>query len=263
MKKLLTLLTALTLLLGMTAAHAEAACQLHLQIEFDQNILMARYDADVYLNGTKVAAIEHGGELDAAFTVPRGRLEITFRSAEDPEVYGTTVLEVGSSCTYACEIHANLADIEFRDVTTDAVPYLRRVGMGVPVTVGDLQVQVNGYRTAASLGSNTPAAGNVYLICEVECLNLSQGELAFSAPLFFEGCVDDYEIDLAYSAMFDQNSVTGLVDDLNQSSEVLRPGKRVKADLIFEVPRDWQTLELYYLKTVLGGDEVVFVVDRK
>lgn len=263
MKKLLTLLTALMLLLGLTAAHAEDACQLHLQIEFDQNIIMARYDADVYLNGTKVATIEHGGELDAVFTIPQGRVEITFRSVKNPAVYGTTLLEVGGSCTYACEIHANLADIELRDVTTDAVPYLRRVGMGVPVTVGDLQVQVNGYRTVTSVGSNRPGAGNVYLICEVECLNLSKGDLAFSAPLFFEGCVDDYEIDLAYSAMFDQYSVTGLVDDLNQSSEVLRPGKRVKAELIFEVPGDWQTLELYYLKTVLGGDEVVFVIDRK
>lgn len=44
---------------------------------------------------------------------------------------------------------------------------------------------------------------------------------------------------------------------------MLRPGKRVKAELIFEAPGDWQTLELYCFKAVLGGDEVVFVIDRK
>ena len=261
MKKLLALLAALVMLAGLTTAYADVAA-LHLQIEFDQNIIMARYDADVYINGTHVATIEHGGTLDASFSLPAGRCEITFRSTKDPDVFGSTIIDVQGNCTYACEIHANLADIELRNVRTDAKRFVRSLGVGEPAVVGGLQVQVNGCRIATGAGSCVPAEGNVYLIVEVEFLNLSNMDLPVSAPLYFEGCVDDYEIDMAYSAMFDQSSITGLVDDLNYSSEILRPGKRMKSELIFEVPQNWQTLELYYLSTVLGGDEVVFIIGR-
>ena len=49
MKKLLFLLVTLTLFTGLSIACADTA-QLHLDVEFDQNIIMARYDVDGLIN---------------------------------------------------------------------------------------------------------------------------------------------------------------------------------------------------------------------
>ena len=262
MKKFLALLAALVLLMTTTVAFAATTCQLHLKIKFDKNIVMARYDADVYLNDVKVATIQHGQRLDAVFTVSTGNCVITFRSTKDSEVYGSTTIGLTKDATYSCEIHANLADIEIRKVDTDAGdPIVPRIPYGTYANFDTVQIRVKDYRTVSSLKGVTPAPGYSILVCEVEFTNLSDTDVAVCPPLYFEGCVDDYETDLLYAAMIAQNDALTLFESFTEATEIVRPGKRVVSNLIFQVPSNWRLMELYF-KGDFVTDTMVFIVPR-
>lgn len=264
MRRMLSLVAAIVLLFSMASAQAEASgLQLHLKIDFDKNIVMARYDADVRINGVKVATIRHGGKLDATFPVPAGLCELTFSKTEDTTIFGSILLNITENTEFACEIHANLKDIELRDVATNAELAHVRLGLGEPGVLSGLQVQVNKYTVASSLGSATAARGHVFLICEVEFHNQSTIEASVNAPLQFDACCDDYELDIKYSAMINMDSMSSLLESFGHVNEVIRPGKKLVIDVVFEVPADWQQLEIYFKRSPIALDELTFLVERK
>jgi len=60
--------------------------------------------------------------------------------------------------------------------------------------------------------------------------------------------------------MFDQSDPVAMLQSLNDVGEIVRPGKRVIAELIYEVPEDWQVLELFYQPYIFGRDALNFIV---
>lgn len=260
MKKLLALLAVLLMTLSTVAAHAAVNHELHLNIDYDANILMARYDVDVYINDVKLTRIEHGKTLDTTLLVSSGNCTITFRSAKNQDVSLSTTICVTKDTSYACTLHANLSSLELRNVETDADEPDIRVPYGTAGQIYDMEVLVKGYRTVSSLNDVVPDPGNTILICQVEFRNLSDTDIVVSAPLFFEACVDDYETDLLYKAMIDQNDPIAMLQSFNDIGEIVRPGKRVIAELIYEVPEDWQVLELFYQPYIFGRDALNLIV---
>lgn len=262
MKKLLPLLAVLLLMMSVTTAYAAANYKLHLDIDYDANVLMARYDVDVYINDVKLARIEHGKSLKTSVLVSSGNCVITFRSAKDEDVCRSTTISVSKETSYACTLHANLASLELRKVKTDADEPDIRVPYGTAGRIDDVEIRVKGYRTVHTLNGVRPASGNTILICQVEFNNLSDSDIVVSAPLFFEACVDDYETDLLYKAMFSlsKEDLIGSLKSINDVGEIVRPGKRTVAELVYEVPKDWKVLELFYQPLMIGPDLLNFIV---
>lgn len=275
MKKIILLAAALLLLLMLPAAHAEEdQHQLHMIVEFDHNIIMLRYDVEMYLNGQLAAIIDHGDTLDKVFTVPEGLCEIRFCRVGKASVSNTVYVGVNKDTVVDMEIHANMRNIKFRHVTTTADPSAYVFGLGEEANFGGYCVSVTGCRTADSYGALTPRDGKVFLICQMDVTNRTQSDIVVTAVLStlnLDACCDDYELDCVWSAMyglggeFNATNIFQILQSMTRGTEVIRPGKRLAIELVYEVDPDWQVLELFYGNKQLAIDshEVVFVAPRQ
>ena len=272
MQKLFALLTALLLILAAIPGLAEDGMhQLHLDVEFDRNIIMARYDVDVLVNGEAVAFIEHGQFLDTTVSVPEGMCTITFQKAGKPGVSVSTIIGVNRDTEVTCEIHANLKDLEFRSFQTNCTPDAYCLDKGETVDLDGIVLSVTSHRIADSYNGAFPAPGKVYVICQAEFRNNTSEDstiVAVLSAMSFDVCCDDAETDAIWSAMYGLNgeisvgSLFSVLERLTQNSEVIRPGKKAIIELVFEVPEDWKVLEVYYAHKLIAAGEVIFIVNN-
>lgn len=102
---------------------------------------------------------------------------------------------------------------------------------------------------------NTPADGNVFLLCEFEIDNQSSKDIAISSIVSFEAYCDDYSIN---------QSIAGLLEagNKNQLDGSVASGKKMNGVIAYEVPKDWKELELTVDPTVFSflSDEITFKV---
>lgn len=275
MKKCLTLLLAVLLLTATSIAYADATCQLYLQVDFDENIIMARYDVEMYINGKKVAVIEHGGHLEQVFKVPQGLCEIRFRKVGSTLVQGAIYVGVDKSAAASFEIHANVADIEFRKLTCNSDADAYAFDVGEEVNFNGYGVSVAGYRMVSSYNNCMPGEGKAFLVCQLDIANRTEKDMTIPAllsTLNLEACCDNYELDcrwdvmygLGVDAYFDEEGLLQVIQSMTQGSEVIRPGKQLAIELVYEVHPDWKVLEVFYGNKQLANDthEIVFVVPR-
>ncbi|MBQ2953807.1 MAG: hypothetical protein IJE07_09680 [Clostridia bacterium] len=270
MKRLLALLTVILLAISLGTATAEGQLhQLHLDVEYDQNIVMARYDVDVLINGEKVAFIDHGKDLDATFCVPEGLCSITFRKVGDEDVYVTTMIGVNRDTDVTCEIHANLKDLEFRSLETNCTSDAYSFEEGEVLDFSGIGMTVASHQVVSSYGPRTAASGKVFVVCQVDFINNTAQDasiMALVSTMAFDGCCDDYEIDCLWSAMYGvgeeitMGTLISLLEGLTRNSEVIRPGKRAIIELVYEVPSDWKVLEVYYAHDDIATGEVEFII---
>lgn len=273
MKKLFSLLLAVILLLSFSTAHAsQRKYQLHLDIEYDQNILMARYDVDVVINGIKMAQLTHGGHLRSTFAVPEGLCSITFAKVGEPAVCVTTIVGIIQDTQVTGEIHANLADLEFRSLTTNCPENAYRFTEGDILNLDGTHLCITGHRTASSYNDHRPAPGKTFLVCQAEFTNTTSANIAIVAYLssmLFDACCDDYEIDCHWGAMYNLDSgitaenILSLLGGLRSGSEVIHPQKMAVIELVYEVPVNWNTLEIFYTDSTLAAGEAVIVIRNR
>ncbi len=99
---------------------------------------------------------------------------------------------------------------------------------------------------------NKPAEGNVYVLCEFEISNNSDEDLAVSSMLSFEAYCDDYACEYSLGALMDK-------DNKDQLDGTVAAGKKMKGVVGYEVPTEWQELEIHYTLDLLHSDKIVFV----
>ena len=275
MKKLLALLAALVMLMSTSAALADATYDLLLQVSFDQNILMARYDVEMYVNGEFVTLIEHGDQFIQSFSVPKGLCELQFRKKGSSSVCGTMYLGVNKDTLASFELHANLRDIEFRDFQTTADESAYCFEAGEEANFGGYCVSVSDYRMVSSYNNSVPAEGKVFLVCQLDITNRTGADLTVPAVLStlnIDACCDDYELDCNWYAMyglgdefhFNEQTVFQVMESMTKGTEVIRPGRRLGIELVYEVNPNWKVLEVFYTHDDLAIDthEVVLRMPR-
>lgn len=102
---------------------------------------------------------------------------------------------------------------------------------------------------------NTPADGNVFLLCEFEIDNQSSKDIAISSIISFEAYCDDYSIN---------QSIAGQLEAGNKSQldGSVASGKKMNGVIAYEVPKDWKELELTIDPTAFSflSDEITFKV---
>lgn len=99
---------------------------------------------------------------------------------------------------------------------------------------------------------NKPSEGNVFVLCEFVIENNSDEELAISSLMCFSAYCDDYSCDYSFSALLEN-------EGKNQLDGSVAPGKKMDGVIGYEVPADWQELEIHFTPDLISGNEFVFV----
>lgn len=108
-----------------------------------------------------------------------------------------------------------------------------------------------------SFGSdfNTPTDGNIFLICEFEITNNSDSEINVSSILSFEAYCDDYSCNYSLGATIDKG-------DKNQLDGTVAPGKKLNGIIGYEVPEDWENIEIHFTPNVWSDKDMVFIANN-
>ena len=128
-------------------------------------------------------------------------------------------------------------------------------------TVGDA-VELNGVKTTLLSAEEYPGKqymmptdGNVFLVCQFEIENDSSVEITVSSMVSFNAYCDDYSVNL---------SVTGemLEDSWKTLDGTVAPGKKINGVIAYEIPQDWQKMEISYTPSYWSGHDVQFEINK-
>ncbi len=120
--------------------------------------------------------------------------------------------------------------------------------------MNDVQVTMTNYSESTGSEWNKPADGNVFVLVEFEIVNNSDSELSISSMLSFEAYADDYAANLSLGALME--------NDQNQLDGTVAPGKRMKGWTGYEVPSEWNNLEIHFTSDVWSNNKFKFLISK-
>lgn len=129
-------------------------------------------------------------------------------------------------------------------------------GVGDTAESDDVEVTLVSAEENAGADYITPADGSVFVALEFEIVNNSQQDISVSSLASFEAYCDDYSV---------SQSLTGatLYDDKGTLDGSVAAGKRLSGAIVYEVPADWQQLEVAFAPSVWVDRSVTFTVTNE
>ena len=103
--------------------------QLTLNLSSASNLLLNRYDVEVFLNDTSLGYIANGKTLSGRYTVPAGEtvLKVTKMGSSSPS--GSFSFKLTTHTSYSLTITHSSNEIAFKDTTTMEMPYIQVLEM--------------------------------------------------------------------------------------------------------------------------------------
>lgn len=129
-------------------------------------------------------------------------------------------------------------------------------GIGEVVELKDVQAVLVGVTESAGSSFNTPGDGNVYVLCEFEITNNSKEDVVVSSVLSFNAYCDDYVCAYSIGALLEKG-------DKNQLDGTVTAGKKIRGVIGYEVPENWEELEIQFTPDFWSGKEIVFTAKNK
>lgn len=99
---------------------------------------------------------------------------------------------------------------------------------------------------------NKPTDGNVFVLCEFEIANNADKEIAVSSLMSFEAYCDDYTCTFSLSALIEKGNK-------NQLDGTVAAGKKFNGVVGYEVPTNWQELEIVFTPDFWSGKDITFI----
>lgn len=99
---------------------------------------------------------------------------------------------------------------------------------------------------------NAPDEGNVFVLLEFEIENNSDKDISVSSIMSFEAYCDDYAISQSLSGLMS-------VENKNQLDGSVAAGKKMNGVIAYEVPADWQQIEVSFTPDFWSGKDIKFV----
>lgn len=129
---------------------------------------------------------------------------------------------------------------------------------GIGETAEMKKIKVSMVSVTESVGSeyNKPAEGNVFVLCEFEIANDSDSEITVSSMLSFTAYCDDYTCTYSLAALMEKGSS-------NQLDGTVAAGKKLKGVIGYEVPADWEKMEIHFTPDVWSNDAIVFAATKQ
>lgn len=116
----------------------------------------------------------------------------------------------------------------------------------------DVNVTMTDYEINYGSEWNYPSAGNVFVLAEFEIENNSNSDLAVSSVMSFDAYVDGYSTSLSLGALVENND--------SQLDGTVAAGKRMRGWIGYEVPSNWNSLEIHFTADVWSGNKFKFVL---
>ena len=127
--------------------------------------------------------------------------------------------------------------------------------LGDVVELNDVSVGFLDVITDTGSDFNKPADGNVFVLCEFEITNNSDKEVSVSTMLSFDAYCDGYSCSLSLQALIEKGNK-------EQLDGTVAAGKKMKGVVGYEVPADWEELEIHYTPDIMNGKEIVFIASN-
>ncbi len=175
----------------------------------------------------------------------------------------TTVKKIAQKCAVAllvasmiigisgCTSDSDSGSAKTTEKSTEKTEY----GVGETAEQNDIQVTLTD--VIKSKGDDmfaVPDDGNVYEICVFEIKNNSESDLSVSSVMCFEAYCDDVSLsqDIMGSSLPETEKYEQLDGDVAS-------GKTMKGAIVYQVPKDWENLEVRVNLDVFSSDEITFV----
>lgn len=117
-----------------------------------------------------------------------------------------------------------------------------------------VQVTLTEYKESTGSDFNKPSDGNVFLMVEFEIANNTDKELAVSSAMSFEAYADDYSLNYSLGALMEKEGA--------QLDGSIAAGKKMKGWIGWEVPQDYQKVEIYFTDNVWSNDKFAFLIEK-
>ena len=241
-----------------------------LSVDFEENLMFSRYDVDVYLDASKIGTYTHGKGFSVSIPSGEGNHTIWFYEENDKSNSGSIELNISSDTTVKCHIECKRNQVKVTKVEINrGTPVTRTAASEEPnaatgnkdvddigntrITNDGVSITLVGYTESKGNSFMPPEDGNIYLVMEMLIENNSSSSISMSTMTDFEGYCDGYAANYSFgAAMAEKNSLDGSV----------AAGKKMKGQIAFEVPKNWQEFELH-VRPNLWKDEVVFTFHKK
>lgn len=100
----------------------------------------------------------------------------------------------------------------------------------------------------------SPENGNAFLLCEFVIDNKSSKDIAVSSLASFEAYVDDYSTQMSLLATMSA--------DKSQLDGSVAAGKKMSGVVGYEVPNNWETLEIRFTPDFWSGKSITFIANH-
>lgn len=98
-----------------TTVDPKNMCNLFVSVDYESNIVMAKYDINVYLDGEQITTIENGDEYFEVFSVEIGTHQLLFEDDDDSDIVSDYTFDVDHACTVSCSLKSHLDEIEIKN----------------------------------------------------------------------------------------------------------------------------------------------------
>ncbi len=166
-------------------------------------------------------------------------------NSDKPEKVGSTNVEADNDSKEMPKENSEASKTESKETTFKK---------GEIAELNGVQVTLTDYKESSGSDFNTPTDGNVFLMAEFEITNNTEKELAISSVMSFDAYADDYSLNYSFSALMEK--------DGNQLDGTIAAGKKMKGWIGWEVPQDYQNVEIHFTDNVWSNNKFVFVIEK-
>lgn len=125
-------------------------------------------------------------------------------------------------------------------------------GLMETAEMNNVQVTMTNYKESYGSDWNSPEDGNVFVLVEFDIVNNSNSDLAVSSVMSFDAYADGYSTSLSLGALVENND--------SQLDGTIAGGKRMRGWIGYEVPTNWNSLEIHFTVDVWSSNKFEFVL---
>lgn len=125
--------------------------------------------------------------------------------------------------------------------------------VGETAELNGVQVTMISFEESTGKDYVTPTEGNVFALAEFEIVNNTDSEINISSMISFEAYADDYALNYSLSAAMMKDG---------QLDGTIAAGKKMKGWIGWEVPADYQNVEIHFTDNVWSNNKFVFLYEK-
>lgn len=127
--------------------------------------------------------------------------------------------------------------------------------LGETAELKNVQVTLASVTESDGSAYNKPTDGNVFVLCEFEITNNSDKEINISSMMSFNAYCDDYTCNYSLTALLEKGNK-------NQLDGTITAGKKFNGVIGYEVPADWNELEVHFTPDFWSGKDITFIATK-